>query len=315
MFNIGFIGTGTLIEAIVKGFNRFSQDNMKIVVSPRSEKVSESLTRTFSNVSRALDNQSVVSTSDVVFLGFKPDQLGIALDGLEFRSEQIIVSLIAGVPLAEIETAVGPKLRVHRLMTIPSVMFHKAPLICFPCEPSLAGILGNLGRLLVAEDEDELVVLLNTTALMSAYFEMQQVVFRWLCARGIRGSLATDYVTSMFDGLGALAVTSIHAGRPVDPKHLETREGLNAFGRELLQSAGCSMRSRGPSMPSAIVRPAYELAQHEHTGGFQKAFVRRLRLLAPLTERAAGPGTASRASASSSTKRARWRPRSTRRRG
>jgi pyrroline-5-carboxylate reductase len=63
----------------------------------------------------ASSNQHVLESSDVVLLGIKPYQLIDVCDRLTFRSDQIVLSVLAGTPFEKLTSAVAPA-RAVRLM-------------------------------------------------------------------------------------------------------------------------------------------------------------------------------------------------------
>lgn len=64
------------------------------------------------------DNAEVVATADVVFLAVKPQQVTEVLSALKgkWRSEQLVISIAAGVPLTRLAELVGTGPRLVRVM-------------------------------------------------------------------------------------------------------------------------------------------------------------------------------------------------------
>jgi pyrroline-5-carboxylate reductase len=92
---IGFIGTGTISEAIVTGIANSNLAVEAICVSPRSKQKAGRLTASFPIVSAASDNQKVSDICDVVFLAVRPQVAQSVLEELRFRDDQTLISLIA----------------------------------------------------------------------------------------------------------------------------------------------------------------------------------------------------------------------------
>ncbi|NDG44877.1 MAG: hypothetical protein EBY36_09190 [Gammaproteobacteria bacterium] len=93
---IGFIGTGVISEAMIRGLCDVANYKDPIIVSQRSDERSEALAKQYANVEVSTHNQDVVDRSDWVFIGVLPEQVPSVLDTLNFREDQRIVSLAAG---------------------------------------------------------------------------------------------------------------------------------------------------------------------------------------------------------------------------
>jgi len=115
---IGFLGGGNMAAALMKGLL-----NAK-VVPPDSVLVSdvkadrlEHIAKTH-GVKTTTDNHALVKTCDVVVLAVKPQVFDKVLDavGADFRSDQLLVSVAAGVPVAAMEARLPANARVVRSM-------------------------------------------------------------------------------------------------------------------------------------------------------------------------------------------------------
>ncbi|TBW35481.1 hypothetical protein EYW49_15755 [Siculibacillus lacustris] len=238
MVRLGIIGVGTLAEAVVEGLLAIHGDRLAVVLSPRSEATSAALAARHGNVTRASSNRAVAADSDVVLLAVRPPQLAAALDGVVFRSDQIVVSFLAGVPLAHIVAAVAPATRVCRVNPLPPIRLRRGPNMMYPSDPVVEDLFRGLGDLLVGERESDIVAIANASALMSTHYQYQNTIVAWLESRGLSSDTATLYVRSMFDGLAAIGLEAHATGEKLDPAHHETKGGLNERGRRHLNGAG-----------------------------------------------------------------------------
>ena len=237
MQRLGFIGTGTLTEAVITGLQTSPGVRYSIAVSPRSEAISRALAARYENVCRLGSNQAVLDVSDIVVLAMRPQQID-ALDGLYFRREQIVVSFVAGTELAVIAGRVAPASRICRAVPLPPVRFRKGPIAMFPADPLVDALLAPLGDLIVPDREADLAAIAHASALMSSFYAMQNAMADWLRSRGLASDAAALYVGSMFSGLSELALASARSGEPLRPEHHETEGGLNECGRRFLVQAG-----------------------------------------------------------------------------
>lgn len=238
MLTIGFVGTGTLTEAVVTGLVQTHRGRCRILLSPRSEAVSRRLADAHDEVERCASNDEVVERSEVVVLAVLPKQLAEVTAGLPFRAGQTVVSFIAGTPVEEVRTLVAPAATVVRVIPLPPIRFRKGPIALYPHNALAEELFGGLGDLIVAERESELTSIGHASAVMSSHYELQNAVIGWLVSRGLAEATAALYVRSLFAGLGELGLDAARRGEAVDPVHHETAGGLNECGRAHLAGQG-----------------------------------------------------------------------------
>lgn len=238
MLRLGFVGTGTLVSAVIDGLQATHGDRCTFLLSPRSQATSQALAARYANVVRAESSAAVVEGSDVVFLGMRPNQLSEATAGLPFRSDQTVVSFLAGVPHAQIVEKVRPAGHVVRVNPLPPIRLRKGPVVIYPANPIVEDLFGGLGDLIVAGKESDLVAIANGSAMMSSHYALQNSIIDWLVSRDMAPDTATHYVRSMFSGLAAVGLDAFARGEAVDPAHHETKGGLNERGRGYLTQIG-----------------------------------------------------------------------------
>lgn len=238
MLRLGFVGTGTIVAAIIDGLEEVRGKDCSILVSPRSEEISQALAARYPNVKRAASNAAVVEGSDVVFLGMRPNQLDEVVAGLPFRAGQTIVSLLAGIACASIGERVVPATRILRCIPLPTIRLLKGPVALYPPDPQVEALLSGLGELIVVDKESDLFAMSNASAMMSSHYETQNAVIAWMRSRGMPQDAAEHYVRALYSGLAAVALDAYAHGESVDPAHHETKGGLNERGRRYLREAG-----------------------------------------------------------------------------
>lgn len=100
---IGFIGTGHIAAPMARFL---ATKGHEICVSDRNSDTAALLKARIGT--QVADNQTVVDGSDVVFLCLRPQIAVRALEPLTFRTDQKIVSVMAGVSRQELETLCAP---------------------------------------------------------------------------------------------------------------------------------------------------------------------------------------------------------------
>lgn len=73
IMNIGFIGTGSIAQAVIRGLYTCAQPPDEIWVSPRNPNRAQHLAATYARVTVAESNQAVVNHCNWVFITVKPD--------------------------------------------------------------------------------------------------------------------------------------------------------------------------------------------------------------------------------------------------
>lgn len=202
---LGFLGTGTITSAIVKGLSTKAALHYSILVSPRSQLIAAQLASDFSQVRVAASNQDVLDGSDIVFLAVRPQIADDVLAGLAFRPEHHVISLVATFSRDTIAALVQPASKVTCAVPMPTVAVHLGPTAIFPPDPVTATLFSQLGIAVEVKTESEFQALVATTATMASYFALLGTLWSWLMARGVSASTGHAYISMMYYGLGQVA--------------------------------------------------------------------------------------------------------------
>ena len=230
---LGFLGTGTITSAIVKGLSSKAALGYSISVSPRGQLIAAQLASDFSQVRVAASNQDVLDGSDIVILAVRPQIAEEVLTGLDFRPDHHVISLVATFSRDTIAALVQPASKVTCAVPMPTVAVHLGPTAIFPPDPVTAALFSQLGVAVEVTTESEFQALVATTATMAAYFALLGTLCSWLMARGVSDSTGHAYISMMYYGLSQVAQQS---GRSFVELAAEfkTKGGLNEqFAEEL----------------------------------------------------------------------------------
>jgi pyrroline-5-carboxylate reductase len=238
MTTMGFIGVGTISEAMVRAMCTRPDPGPDIVLSPRSADRSVRLAEEFAQCRRLESNQAVIDASDIVVLAMRPQQLGEAVAPLGFRDDQIIASLIAGTPPTGIVPLVSPADRVCQLIPLPAIALHRGPLVISPAIPEVMEACAGLGEIVTLDDESRIRTLSCASAFMATYYEMQNALIAWIAAQGIDEATASRYVRAELDGLAAVGMATPDSQRADLPAEHQTKGGLNERVRAGLLDLG-----------------------------------------------------------------------------
>jgi pyrroline-5-carboxylate reductase len=234
---LGFIGCGTLTEAVVRAIRR-NGGGPPILLSPRSESLSVRLAAEFPGVTRASANADVIAGSQTVVLAMRPQQIDQALEGLRFSAGQTVVSFVAKLSIDGLRRRVAPAREVCRVIPLTMIADGKGPIVLFPRVDAVARLFDGCGLVIEPETEEQVMAFGCASAVMSTYFQFQNTVVDWLEARGVDPAAASGYVASMLDGLAATGMANQGAARLALPELHETKGGLNEHCRRDLTASG-----------------------------------------------------------------------------
>jgi pyrroline-5-carboxylate reductase len=195
---VGFIGVGHIVTAIVTGICSHSLTPERVLLSPRNSKNATALSKQFTNVLTADDNQEVIDGCDLLVLGLRPQVAPQVLASLRFRADQPVISLMAMMPADLLRRLIAPAGTIVRAVPLPSVARRQGPIAMWPSDPAAEAFFGRIGHVIVTESELALHALWATTALAAPYYQLLDRIVRWLMAQKVSKETATAYVGPLF---------------------------------------------------------------------------------------------------------------------
>lgn len=173
---IGVIGCGTISSAAVQGI---AGDGHEITVSERSAHHAAALSEMFDNV-RVADNQTVVDRSEVLFLGLMAEVAPDVLGTLRFRTDQKVITFMAGLSLEEVDTMVHPARAVAIMMPFPGIAEGGTPIMMYGDSAIVAEIFGARNSIFPVENTEEMAAYLCAQAVLSPVARMVSDAAEWL---------------------------------------------------------------------------------------------------------------------------------------
>jgi pyrroline-5-carboxylate reductase len=129
---IGFIGAGQMARALASGFvrqDRVSASN--VTSSDCSEAALATFQELLPDTRVTTNNREVVASSDIVFLAVKPQHLPPVFEALPTsNSPPLFVSIIAGVPLTTLSSALGTDRVIRVMPNTPCLIGQGASAFC-----------------------------------------------------------------------------------------------------------------------------------------------------------------------------------------
>ncbi len=235
---VGFLGTGAIAEAIVRGLRSADGPQHPIVVSKRSASRAHALSTSLAGVRVAPSNAALCEAADLLFVAVLPGQAEEVLRSLELRAGQKILSLVGGLDTDAVRACVGPGPEIRRLIPMPPIELGVGPIPLFPGDAEVTALLAPCGRVLELEDERHFDSFVASSAAMATFYEILGATSRWTREQGVPPEQAAAYTTELFAALA-------HATTSLSPTALDrladgclTRGGLNEQVLTRLRDAG-----------------------------------------------------------------------------
>ena len=235
---VGFIGVGTIAEALIMGMCAGGEQRATFLLSPRNADIAKRLAARFSFVEVAGDNQAVIDGSDIIFLAVRPQVAADVLGALKFRQGQRIVSLIATFEVARLRALVAPASTIARAAPLPAVARRLGPLTLYPPVPEIARLLEGLGQLVQLQNESELDAFWAVSGLMGSYFGWLDEIAGWLARHDLEETQVRRYVAALFEALSVTGAERAKDGFDRLVVEHSTPGGLNEQAYRELQAAG-----------------------------------------------------------------------------
>lgn len=222
---LGFLGTGTIAEAVVRGL---APDGHQITISERSAMRAAWLAEAFETVSVAV-NQGVVDASEVVFLGLMAEHAAEVLVGLRFREDQRVVSFMAGMAIEEVAALVAPAQAVAVLLPYPGIAQGGSPILALGDVGVIEDLFAPANTVYALRDAADLEAYLCAQAVLSPAVQMVGVAAEWMGGKNAQGEAFLRHLvgSSLMSGACAPMLTA-----------LNTEGGYNQRLRQHLEAAG-----------------------------------------------------------------------------
>ena len=235
---LGFIGSGKIASSVITGICNSKISFSKILISSRNKKIANNLRKKFKKVIILKDNQEIVNKCNWIFLSITPTVGKKIIKKLKFKSNQIIISFISTITLAQLKKAIKVKAKIVRAIPLPPISLKKGPVPIYPPNKKVKIFFNKIGTTVEIKNEKSSINFWSTSGMMASYYEMLRVMSNWLVKKGIKKKDAQKYITSLFLALSEDAVVNSKK----DLKHLvkesQTPKGLNEQGLKIMSRKG-----------------------------------------------------------------------------
>ncbi|ULJ75758.1 pyrroline-5-carboxylate reductase [Rhizobium gallicum] len=225
---IGFIGTGAITDAMVRGLLAEPAAVPHVMVSQRSADVSARLAADFPQVLVSGDNQAIVDGCDTVVLAIRPQIAEEVIRPLKFRDRQKVISVIAATSREALLDWIRADVRLSQAIPLPFVARRKGVTAIYPPDADTAVLFNVLGNAVECETKAEYDLLAAASALMATYFGIMHRTTEWLAENGLPEEKGRAYLAPLF---ASLSETAIFVGKDADfidlSREFATKGGLN----------------------------------------------------------------------------------------
>ena len=233
---LGFIGTGKITSAVVTGICRSNIPYKKIIISHRTKSVAQKLKKRFKKITISNNNQQIINSCDWIFLSVTPIVGEKIIKNLKFKSNQIIISFISTITLAQLKKAIKVKAKIIRAIPLPPISLKKGPVPICPPNKKVKEFFNKIGNTVEIKNEKSSINSWTTSGMMAPFYELLRVMTDWLVKRGVKRDNAQKYITSLFLALSEDAVINSKKDLKFLVKESQTPKGLNEQGlKEMLK--------------------------------------------------------------------------------
>lgn len=237
MARIGFLGTGEITAALVRGLKG---QGHTILVSPRNAATAATLAAEVEGVTIA-PNEDLVATSDVVFLCLLARVAEEVLPSLSFRADHSVISVMVDAPLARLRTLCAPATDIAITIPLPPIADGGCPLPVYPASRVLDALFGAKNLILPQPSEAALNANLGASALCSPILDQLLVATGWLAGHTGNPAAAEAYIAAMIRAY--LPERAAEGDLAAALKKLSTEGGLNATLRAAMAPAKETLRN------------------------------------------------------------------------
>lgn len=224
---LGFLGTGTIASAIIKGLCK-KENDYQIIVSPRNAEIAAQLQKEFpTKVTIAPDNQTVLDQAEIVFIALRFQVAEEIIRSLEFKDTHKIVNLIATASNEKIKEWIPNHCQFHRAVPLPFVENEKSVTPFFPADQDIQSLFDQLGGGVAVENEAQFNAFMIAGSFMGVYYHFIDVCNTWLKENGLQQEQTAPYLAKLFSNLSDEAL--INQNFPELEREYSTKGGTNEF--------------------------------------------------------------------------------------
>ncbi len=213
MKTIGFIGSGNMAEAIIKGIiaaGLYKPENIYIsdIRPERLQQLKDAY-----NVTVCKNNSELAANAGTVVLSVKPQNMAEAMQSIKSAtdSNRLVISIAVGIKIEKIASILGDIAIVRVMPNTPALIGQGAAALfanerAKPLLDEAKSIFSAVGRAVVVEDEGLIDAVTAISGSGPAYFFLlMEEMLKAAVALGLPADVAKDLVLQTAKGAGMLA--------------------------------------------------------------------------------------------------------------
>ena len=233
MSRIGFIGTGHIAAPMARFLATRGHD---VTVSARNAETAQALQA--SHGVQIAANQHVLDQSDVVFLCVRPHVAHDVLASLEFRADHQILSVMAGVSLANLAQWCAPACDITLTIPLGFVEQGGCPLAACPSGAVLEPLFAPENPVLSVENEDAFNQHFAVCAMVPGVLDLMVTASDWLATQTSDPDAAAFYTRHLLSGFLASLPPGGTEVLPTERDALATDDTLSLMMTSALKQGG-----------------------------------------------------------------------------
>ena len=230
---IGFIGVGELALYTIKGVRRGGYQG-PVLLSPRNREKAKYLAAKYDcEVKR--DNQAVLDDSDYIVIATRPADCLETLRSLEFKPGQVLISVVAGIEVEQLRTALSTQVEIVRAMPVSSAEAASSPTLIYPDNAFVSEFFDYCGNSIAVDNE----TYFNQGSVLACvycwFFALFEELIQSTRGPALPADLSAELVMGMAKGAAQLALANKDISPGEIAGNIATEGTFSRLGLDLLE--------------------------------------------------------------------------------
>ena len=265
METIGFIGSGNMAEALIKGILTAGiYSPADIFISDIRQDRLEFLLKQF-GVQKVQENRQLAAKVDILILSVKPQNMTEALESIKnaVKPDLLVISIAAGIKVANISNVLGDLAIVRVMPNTPALIGEGASALfandkAKPMLEKAKSIFSAVGKTVVVDDEGLIDAVTAVSGSGPAYyFLLMEEMIKAAGELGLPDDVAKDLVLQTAKGAALLAIRADEEGQSV----AELRRKVTSPGGTTEAALKVLSDGKFGALISAAIQKAHQRSQ------------------------------------------------------
>jgi pyrroline-5-carboxylate reductase len=233
MKTIGFIGVGELALYTVRGVRRGGYRG-RLLLSPRNRDKAAMLAAQYDCEVQA-DNQAVIDNCDCVVIATRPADCLETLAALNFRPGQLLLSVVAGIEVAQLQNVLNDDIDIVRAMPVSSAEAGASPTLVYPDNAFVRAFFDHCGNAIAVDNEAWFTQGSVLACVYCWFFTLFDTLIEATGGPDLPAPLSAELVMGMARGAAELALAKSETATPAEiAAGIATEGTFSKLGLDLL---------------------------------------------------------------------------------